>query len=134
MNVDQISRKFTRKIVKDMQEGKRQKQVAALLNEELNRIFQHLGINMLDGGLVSISAVKLTPDLYEAMIYISFFKVKDAQAAIKKIEERSWEIKKELVAAIKHQLRIMPQLRFMLDDSLNYVDKMEELFKKIKEQ
>jgi ribosome-binding factor A len=117
-----------------MQEGKRQKQVAALLNEELNRIFQHLGLNMLDGGLVSISEVKLTPDLYEAMIYISFFKVNDAQAALKKIEERSWEIKKELVAAIKHQLRIMPQLRFALDDSLNYVDKMEALFKKIKEQ
>ncbi|MFI5152142.1 MAG: 30S ribosome-binding factor RbfA [Chitinophagales bacterium] len=117
-----------------MQEGKRQKQVAALINEELSRIFQHLGINMLDGGMVSISAVKLTPDLNEAIICLSLFQVKDVQVAMKKIEERSWEIKKELVAAVKHQLRIMPQLKFVLDDSLNYVDKMEALFKKIKEQ
>ena len=129
-----ISRKFTLKIVKDMQEGKRQKQVAALLFEELSGIFQHLGLNMLDGGMVSISSVKLTPDLSEARIYLSFFKVKDSKEAMKKIEERAWEIKKALVSSVKNQLRIMPQLKFFLDDSLEYVDKMEALFKEIKKQ
>jgi ribosome-binding factor A len=117
-----------------MQEGKRQKQVAALLFEELSGIFQHLGLNMLDGGMVSISSVKLTPDLSEARIYLSFFKVKDSKEAMKKIEERAWEIKKALVSSVKNQLRIMPQLKFFLDDSLEYVDKMEALFKEIKKQ
>jgi ribosome-binding factor A len=115
-----------------MQEGKRQKQVAGLLHEELSNIFQRLGLNMIDGGMLSISSVKITPDLFEARIYLSLFQVKDRNAVMKKIEERSWEIKKELVMRVKNQLRSMPQLTFLLDDSLDYVDKMEEVFKKIK--
>jgi ribosome-binding factor A len=115
-----------------MLEGKRQKQVAGLLNKELSDIFQRLGISMMDGGMVSISSVKITPDLYEARIYLSFFKVEDSFAALKKIEERAWEIKKELTARVRHQLRSMPQLTFYIDDTLDYVDKMEKLFKDIK--
>lgn len=117
-----------------MQEGRRQKQVAALLSEELSNIFQRIGLNMLDGGMVSISSVKMTPDLAEARIYLSLFKVKDRNETMKKIEEHAWEIKKELVNSIKHQLRIMPQLSFFLDDTLDYVDKMESIFKEIKNQ
>lgn len=115
-----------------MQEGKRQKQVAALLHEELSGIFQRLGLNMIDGGMVSISSVKITPDLYEARVYLSLFQVKDKQEAMKKIGERAWEIKRELVSRIKNQLRSMPQLSFFLDDTLDHVDKMEALFKQIK--
>lgn len=114
-----------------MQEGKRQKQVGSLLNEELNLIFQRLGLNMIDGGMVSISSVKLTPDLLEARIYMSFFQVKDANAALQKIEERAWEIKRELTARVAKQLRRMPELKFFLDDTLDHVFKMEELFRKI---
>lgn len=114
-----------------MQEGKRQKQVGSLLNEELNSIFQRLGLNMIDGGMVSISSVKITPDLLEVRIYLSFFQVKDAQEAMKKIEERAWEIKRELTARVAKQLRRMPELRFYHDDTLDHVFKMEELFKKI---
>jgi ribosome-binding factor A len=117
----------------NMQEGKRQKQVASLVREELSSIFRKLGLNMIDGGMVSISSVTLTPDLFEARIYLSLFQVKDRPEAMKKIEERAWEIKRELVSAIKHQLRSMPQLTYYLDDTLDYVDKMEDLFKKIKE-
>ncbi|HLK29563.1 MAG TPA: 30S ribosome-binding factor RbfA [Puia sp.] len=116
-----------------MQEGKRQKQVAGLLHQELSDIFQRLGLNMIDGGMISISSVKITPDLFEARVHVSMLNVKDTQAALKKIEERSWEIKKELVSRIKHQLRSMPQLSYFVDDTLDYVDKMEVLFKKIKE-
>jgi ribosome-binding factor A len=114
-----------------MQEGKRQKQVGSLLNEELNLIFQRLGLNMIDGGMVSISAVRLTPDLLEARIYLSLFQVKNAEESLKKIEERAWEIKRELAGQVAKQLRRMPELRFFLDDTLDHVFKMEELFKKI---
>ncbi len=115
-----------------MLEGKRQKQVAAVLEKDLNEIFQRLGISMIDGGMVSISSVKITPDLFDARVYLSFFKVKDSQTALKAIEEKSWEIKKALTAKIKHQFRSMPQLSFYIDDTLDYVDKMEQLFKDIK--
>ncbi|HMU60048.1 MAG TPA: ribosome-binding factor A [Chitinophagaceae bacterium] len=117
-----------------MEEGKRQKQIAGLLNEEMNIIFQRLGLNMIDGGMVSISSVKITPDLLEARFYLSFFQVKDAKAALHKVEERGHEIKKELTARVRHQLRSMPVLKFFQDDTLDYVFKMEEIFKKIKEE
>lgn len=115
-----------------MQEGKRQKQIGGLLQEELNTLFQRMGLGMLDGGMVSISSVKITPDLLEARIYLSLFQVPDAKATMKKIEERGWEIKKELAARVKHQLRRIPELRFYQDDTLDHVFKMEELFKQIK--
>lgn len=116
-----------------MQEGKRQKQIGGLLFEEISHIFQRLGLTMIDGGMVSLSSVKITPDLLEARIYLSFFQVKDQAAVLKKIHERSWEIKKELTIAVGKQLRRMPVLQFFLDDTLEQVFKMEELFKKINE-
>jgi ribosome-binding factor A len=115
-----------------MQEGKRQKQVAAVLQQELNDIFMRLGLNMLDGGMVSISSVKVTPDLLEARIYLSLFKVPEPKTAIKKIESRSWEVKKELSDRVKHQLRRIPIINFFLDDTLDYVFKMDEILKQIK--
>ncbi|MBW7891880.1 MAG: 30S ribosome-binding factor RbfA [Chitinophagaceae bacterium] len=117
-----------------MQEGKRQKQVAGLLYEEFNEIFQRLGLTMLDGGMVSISSVKVTPDLLEARIYLSFFQLKDPERGLKRIEDRAWEIKKELSSRVKHQLRRIPELKFYVDDTLDYVFKMEELLKKINEE
>lgn len=114
-----------------MQENKRQKQIAGLLQEELSDIFQRLGLNMVEGGLVSISSVKVTPDLLEARIYLSIFQA-DTKAAMKRIEDRKWEIKKELAVRIKQQLRRVPELKLFLDDTLDNVFKMEELFKNIK--
>jgi len=116
-----------------MEEGKRQKQIAGLILEEMNAIFNRSGLNMIDGGMVSISSVKITPDLMEARIYLSFFQVKDPVAALKKIEEKSWEIKKELAARVRSQLRNIPVLKFFRDDTLDQVFKMEELFRKIEQ-
>lgn len=115
-----------------MQEGKRQKQVGSLLQEELSDIFQRLGLNMMDGGMLSIANVKITPDLLEARVYLSLFQVKDAKAVMQKIEDKKWEIKKELATRIKHQLRRIPELKFFKDDTLDHVFKMEEIFKQIK--
>lgn len=115
-----------------MEEGKRQKQVAGLIQEEINGIFQRLGLTMLDGGMISIAGVKVTPDLLEARIYLSLFQVKDREQTMKKIEDRGWEIKKELTSRVAKQLRRMPELKYFLDDTLDYVFKMEEIFKQIK--
>ena len=117
-----------------MEEGKRQKQVGGLIQEEVSAIFQRLGLGMMDGGMVSVSNVKITPDLLEARIYLSIFGVKDEKALLKKIEERKWDIKKELAGRVKTQLRRIPELRFFLDDSLDQVFKMEEIFRQIKEE
>jgi ribosome-binding factor A len=114
-----------------MEEGKRQKQVGALLQQELSDIFQRMGLGMIDGGLVSITAVKLTPDLLEARVFLSFFQVKDKAGAMKKIAEVAWEIKRELASRVKHQVRRIPLLQYLLDDTLEHASKMEELLKNL---
>jgi len=115
-------------------ETKRQKQVAGLINEELNDIFRRMNLLMVDGGMISISNVKITPDLFEARVYLSMFQVKDTQSALLKFEEKNKEIRKELGARVRHQLRSIPELKFFIDDTLDYVFKMEELFEKIKKE
>jgi ribosome-binding factor A len=117
-----------------MQEGKRQKQIGGLIQEELNKIFQRFGLNMLDGGMVSISSVKITPDLLEARVYLSFFQVADAQGALKKIQEKAGEIKRELGNRVRQQLRRIPEVKYFRDDTLDHVFRMEEIFKKISEE
>ena len=117
-----------------MKEGKRQKQIAGLIQEEINIIFQRLGLSFIIGGMVSVSSVKVTPDLLEVRIYLSIFQAADKKEILKKIEDRHWEIKKELAARIKHQLRRIPDIKFFLDDTLDHVFKMEELLNKIKSE
>ena len=117
-----------------MEESKRQKQVAKLINEELNDIFLRMGLTMMDGGMISIASVKITPDLFEARVYLSLFQVKNAQDVLHKFEEKNKEIRKELGTRVRHQLRSIPQIQFYIDDTLDYVFKMEELFEKIKKE
>lgn len=117
-----------------MQEGKRQKQVAGVIQEEMNGIFQRMGLTMIDGGMVSISNVKVTPDLLEARIYLSLFQVSSAEKVIEYFEGRKPEIKRELTQRVKHQLRRMPELKFFHDDTLDQVFKIEEIFKKLNDE
>ena len=117
-----------------MTESKRQKQVAAEVSKELNDIFLKMGLNMQDGGMVSISSVKITPDLYEARIYLSLFKVKNPEAVLEKFKERSSEIRGEIGKRMRHQLRSIPQLTFYIDDTLDYVFKIEKLLDEIKKE
>ena len=114
-----------------MTEGKRQKQVASVLQAEINEIFTKLGLNMIGGGMISIASVKVTPDLLEARVYLSMFQVEDKELAMKKVSERAWEVKKLLADKVKSQLRRIPVMHYFLDDTLEYVFKMEEIFKSI---
>lgn len=114
-----------------MREGKRQKQIGGLIQEELNDIFQRMGLNMMNGGMVSISSVKITPDLLEARVYLSFFQVADPVAALATVHDRASEIKKQLGNRVRQQLRRIPEIKYFRDETLDHVFKMEELFKKI---
>lgn len=115
-----------------MEETKRQKQVGKSILEELSDIFQREGYNIKDGGMVSISKVMMTPDLLEARIYLSLFQVKDPAALLHEIKEKGWEFRKQLGNRMRNQLRRVPELHFFMDDTLDYVFKMEEIFQKIK--
>ena len=117
-----------------MQETKRQKQIGQLVQQELSSIFQRLGFNVVEGGMISVAAVKMTPDLLGAKVYLSMFQIKAPSEMLERIKERMGEIKKLLGIGLGKQLRRIPELSFFLDDTLDYVFKMEELFKKLKEE
>lgn len=117
-----------------MEESKRQKQVGKLVQQEMSDIFQREGVNVIDGGMVSISKVAVTPDLMEARIYLSFFQIKEPQQLLLDIKERTPEWRRLLGLRVKNQLRRVPDLSFFEDDTLDYVFKMEELFKKLEDE
>lgn len=117
-----------------MQESKRQKQVGQLINEEMSNIFQREGLNVVNGGLVSISKVSMTPDLLEARIYLSLFKIDNPQEFIDEITTKSSELRGILGNKLKNQLRRIPELKFFNDDTLDYVFKMEGIFKKLEDE
>jgi len=117
-----------------MEESKRQKQVGRLVQEELSDIFQREGVNVIDGGMISISKVSVTPDLLEARVYLSLFQIKDPQKLLHDIRDRAWEWRKLLGVRVKNQLRRVPDLHFFADDTLDHVFKMEAIFKKIEEE
>lgn len=117
-----------------MKETKRQKQVAQLIMEEMSDIFQREGLNVIKGGMVSISKVTVTPDLLEARIYLSIFKVEDPEQLLESIIARSSEFRGTLGNRLKNQLRRIPHLQFFNDDTLDYVFKMEAIFKKLEEE
>lgn len=117
-----------------MEETKRQRQVAQLVLEEMSDIFQREGINVIQGGMVSISKVTITPDLLEARIYLSLFKIEDHKALMTVIKERTKEFRNQLGMRVRNQLRRVPELHFFEDDTLEYVDKMETIFKQLKQE
>jgi ribosome-binding factor A len=117
-----------------MEESKRQKQVAGLIQAEMSDLFQREGVGVSGGGLISISRVAVTPDLLEARIFLSFFQVKAPDEALKAIRERTSEWRGELGKRVRNQLRRVPHLQFFSDDTLDHVFKMEELFKKIEDE
>lgn len=117
-----------------MQETKRQKQVGQLVQEELSDIFTRMGFNVTEGGMISISSVKMTPDLLEARVYLSMFQIKSPTEMLARMNERMGEIRRELGNRVGKQLRRVPELTFFLDDTLDHVFKMEELFRKINEE
>lgn len=117
-----------------MEESKRQKQVGKLVQQEMSDIFQREGMSIVDGGMISIAKVSVTPDLMEARIYLSLFQVKDSAALLKEIKERTGEWRNLLGQRVKNQLRRVPELQFFIDDTLDYVFRMEEVFKKIQDE
>lgn len=114
-----------------MEESKRQLQVASMIEHEMSDIFQREGLNIINGGMISIAKVKVTPDLLEVRFYISFFKIAEPEKMLQHIKDMDWKLRKLLAERIKHQVRKIPVLHYYLDDTLEYVEKMDNLFKNI---
>ncbi len=111
----------------------RQEKFAGLIQEHLADIFMRHK-EYVSGVFVTISRVQVSPDLGYAKIYLSLFKAPDKNLLLETLKLHAREIRKQLASKIKNQVRVIPELEFFVDDSLDYVFHMEEVFKEINKQ
>lgn len=121
---------ITKKKQKMEQESTRQLKVAKELQRDIAEIIRSKGMAMFDGALVSVSGVKVSPDLSVARIYVSIFPSEKAEKVMGILEENARALRGELGNRVAKQLRIVPEISFFLDNSLDYVEHIEELLKK----
>jgi ribosome-binding factor A len=107
----------------------RQNRIARLLQKELSTIFQSQ-TRMMHGVMVSVTRVRISPDLSICTAYLSIFPSEKAEEMIANINANNKTIRYELGTRVRNQLRIIPELRFFVDDSLDYIEHIDELLKK----
>ena len=110
-------------------ETTRQNKLSRLIQKELSEIFM-LQTKSMNGVLVSVSAVRISPDMSIARVYLSVFPSERSQEIVKNINDNMKSIRYELGTRVRHQLRIIPELKFFVDDSLDYAERIDELLKK----
>ena len=110
----------------------RQLKVSRLIQKELGEIFQRETRLLFGNALITVTQVRVSPDLGIAKVYVSLFNVPDNKALLKLIQENTKEIRMKLSERIKKQVRIIPNLVFFHDDSLDYAMRIDELFEKVK--
>ena len=109
-------------------ETTRQNKIARLLQKELSEIFL-LQTKAMPGVLVSVSDVRISPDMSIARVYLSVFPSDKSEEMVKNINNNMKSIRFELGTRVRHQLRIIPELKFFVDDSLDYIEKIDALLK-----
>lgn len=107
----------------------RQNKIDRLIQKDLGEIFRINSRSLFDGAMITVTRVNVTKDLSLARVYLSLFATKDKHALITKIKALSKEIKKELAIKIKNQVRVIPELEYILDDSLDYIENIDKLLK-----
>ena len=107
----------------------RQNKVNSLLQQELAEIFLQEGRSLLPGGLITVSAVRVSPDLGIAKVYLSLFPVKDKKAVLATIKDRAHRLRGSLGSRIGKQMRVVPELFFYIDDSLDRAEEIDRLLK-----
>lgn len=112
------------------QETTRQLKVAREIQRDLAEIIRSKGMAAYNGAMVTVSGVKISPDLALARVYVSIFPSAKAGEVMTKLEEENKKLRGELGRLVAKQLRIVPELTFALDDSLDYVEHIDELLKK----
>lgn len=110
-------------------ETTRQNKISRLIQKELSEIFVLKVRDLFQGKMISVTSVRVTPDLAEAKIYVSIFPSEKAKEVIVDIELNNKQIRHELAQRVKNQLRIIPELKFYIDDSLDFAQKIDELLK-----
>ncbi|MBE6196521.1 MAG: 30S ribosome-binding factor RbfA [Rikenellaceae bacterium] len=107
----------------------RQQKIARQIQSDMAEIFQRDGKPCTLGTLVTVTAVRVSPDFGYAKIYVSVFPFERGEEVLHAMEEKNWFLRRELGRRVKNQLKVVPELQFFLDDSLEYIRNIEEKLK-----
>ena len=110
-------------------ESQRQQKVARLLQKEMGDYLQQNGREILPGKLITVTVVRVSPDLGVAKVYLSIFPLKEDEEPLEAIQSQATKIRHEIGQKIRNQLRAVPEFVYYLDDSLDYIDKIDNLLK-----
>lgn len=108
-------------------ESKRQQRIQKLLQQDLGSIFQQELTTVTRNAMVTVTKVYITPDLGLAKVYLSIFATSGKEEVLKGIQKHTSEIRGKLGNRIRHQLRQVPELHFYEDDSLDYIERIDDL-------
>ena len=115
-------------------DSRRQQKIGSVLREALSEIFTRDGKGIYGSAFVTVTSCKVSSDLTLARFYLSIFNEPNKESIIQKIEAKQHDIKKMLSEKLRFQLRRIPEFEYFVDDTLDEVFKMEELFKKIHDE
>ena len=110
-------------------ESTRQKKVSRQLQKDLSEIFQLEGRTLFSTSFVSVTVVRVSPDLSVARAYLSVFGVENKEELLAEINHMAYYLRKKLAARVRNQMRKVPELKFFLDDSVDYAQNIESLLK-----
>ncbi|HAN19049.1 MAG: ribosome-binding factor A [Bacteroidetes bacterium GWC2_33_15] len=105
----------------------RQNKISRLVQKELSDIFQKNTTSLFQGKMITVTAVNVSPDLSVAKVYLSLFPVKEKEDFIKYVNTVESQVRFELGKRVRHQLRKIPELAFFVDDSLDYIENIDNL-------
>lgn len=106
-------------------ENTRQQRIGRQIQRDMAEIFTREGAEIVRGSMVTVTAVRMSPDLGYARIYLSIFPFENNAAVMQAVGSNAWLLRRELGRRIKDQLRTVPELQFFLDDSLEYIERID---------
>ncbi|HRG88711.1 MAG TPA: 30S ribosome-binding factor RbfA [Chitinophagales bacterium] len=115
-------------------DSRRQLKLGSVIKEAFTDILTRDGKAIYGRAFVTVTNVKVTSDLTLARFYLSIYNTEEPDAVIESFNKHLFEIKRKLAEKLRHQLRIMPEIEFFRDDTLEYAYHIEDLFKKIKQE
>ena len=113
----------------ELQQTTRQQKISRQIQRDIAEILQKEGQAIVSGSLVTVTTVRVSPDFAYAKVYFSFFPFDKSAQVMAALEKNNWLIRRELGRRIRNQLKIVPELQFFLDDSLEYIENIDSLLK-----
>lgn len=111
-------------------ENTRQQKIAKQIQKDVAEIFQKEGAAIVRGMLVTVTAVRVSPDFGYAKIYVSVFPFERSRELMQELEKNNWFVRRALGQRIRNQLKSIPEIQFFLDDSLEYIEHIDEALKR----